>query len=1025
MASEPPAMDRSVRLTFPRGPLWIACLLVNLVIMGVAGFALVRSREHYHERAALMAENLSSLLKQNLGADIEKIDSGLLAIGDEVSRERASGGIEGRSLDLFLGRILERTPELQGFRIADATGLVTHAVGEVLTSTVRVDDRDYFQRLRAETGMGPLFSGPLLGRVSGKWALVLARRLDAPGGGFAGIVFASIALDRLARQISSIDVGPHGVVALFNHSLVIVARYPEAGPMGTTVGRSAASPEITALVSAGRRAERYHSRSHLDGVLRLYSFRQVGPYPLYINVGFAEQDYLSGWWQEAARASGWAGLFALASLATTWLVSRRWKERMAALQELARQEERFRRLFHGGNDAVFVHEADPVTGAPGHFIEINDIACQRLGFSRDELLALGPMDLEPQVGPGSGDGPRNLAEQETSVFERVHLTKDRRSIPVEINAQMFQLQDRTLVLSVARDITERKAAEAKISRLTSLYAALSQCNQAIVHCHDEPGLFQVLCRCVVENGFAKMAWIGEVDQASGLIRPTAWFGDDPIRLEPLPRLCTGQDLPTGGPAAITIQGDQPYWCQDFLADFATSAWHATGAQAGWGSLAALPFHRRGHPVGCLTICSGTVAAFDPETKALLLEMVIDIDFALDNFARETEKRHAAEALQASEARFRSLFENAPVGFSLEDFSTVKETLDTLRAAGNADLRCYFSRHPEVVEELAGQVEFLDINRTGRAMSGIGTLAPDRPGGSRYAAPGFLGAFVQSLVDLAAGRISCTQEVELHDNQGRSTTYDVHFAVQTGHEEDLSRVLVTFVDISERKLAEQAQKMESLGLLAGGVAHDMNNVLGAILGLASANLEAQPADSITQKAFSTIIKATERGRRVVRNLLNYARQDPAERRELDLNQLLGEVAELMEHTALSRIHLKLDLAEDLRPILGDAGALSHAFMNLCVNAVDAMPGHGTLTLRTRNRELGLIEVETEDTGCGMNKEVLDRALNPFFTTKKPGKGTGLGLSMVYSTVKAHQGQMVIQSEPGQGTRIRMLFPAAAG
>jgi signal transduction histidine kinase len=433
-------------------------------------------------------------------------------------------------------------------------------------------------------------------------------------------------------------------------------------------------------------------------------------------------------------------------------------------------------------------------------------------------------------------------------------------------------------------------------------------------------------------------------------------------------------------------------------------------------------HRNDHPVGCLTICSGTVEAFDQETKALLLEMAMDIDFALNNFAREAEKRRAAEALEASETRFRALFQNAPIGISLEDFSAVKKALETIRDGGISDLRVHFFRHPEVLEGLAEQVVFLDINLTGRAMAGVGDSAPTRAGRSRYASPEFLGAFSHMLVNLDAGKTSFIREVQFHDGQGRAVTYDVHLAVQPGFEADLARILVTFVDISERKIAEQAQKMESLGLLAGGVAHDMNNVLGAILGLASANLESQTAGSNIRRAFETIIQATERGRNVVQNLLSYARQVPAETRELDVNQLLRDVVALLEYSALSRIRLQMDLAEDLQPIRGDASALSHAFMNLCVNAVDAMPGGGHLTLRTKNLEWGLISVEAEDTGCGMTKEVLERALKPFFTTKGPGKGTGLGLSMVQSTVKAHKGRMEIQSEPGRGTRILMTFPA---
>ncbi|MBK7293432.1 MAG: response regulator [Holophagaceae bacterium] len=220
---------------------------------------------------------------------------------------------------------------------------------------------------------------------------------------------------------------------------------------------------------------------------------------------------------------------------------------------------------------------------------------------------------------------------------------------------------------------------------------------------------------------------------------------------------------------------------------------------------------------------------------------------------------------------------------------------------------------------------------------------------------------------------------------------------------------------------QSQKLESLGTLAGGIAHDMNNVLGAILGLATAHLEIQPPESAAHQAFTTIAKAAVRGGKMAKSLLNFARQSPAEEHELDVNTILREEVRLLERTTLSKVNLSLELAPDLRPMRGDASALTHAFMNLCVNAVEAMADQGTLTLRTQNLEGDWIEVRVSDTGTGMPPEVLETCLNPFFTTKGVGKGTGLGLSLVYSAVKAHGGHLDIQSEPGRGTQVTMRFP----
>jgi PAS domain S-box-containing protein len=250
---------------------------------------------------------------------------------------------------------------------------------------------------------------------------------------------------------------------------------------------------------------------------------------------------------------------------------------------------------------------------------------------------------------------------------------------------------------------------------------------------------------------------------------------------------------------------------------------------------------------------------------------------------------------------------------------------------------------------------------------------------------------------------------------------------------LNAVVGVITDITERKETEaenaklqaklqQAQQLENLGSLAGGIAHDMNNVLGAILGLASANIEALPDGSPSHRAFGTIIMAAERGAKMVKSLLSFARKSPADDRELTLNAILRDNVQLLERTTLSKVRLVMDLADDLRPIRGDASALGNAFMNLCVNSVDAMADSGTLILRSRNVGQDLIEIDVEDSGCGMTKDVLEKAIAPFFTTKEPGKGTGLGLSMVYSTVKAHNGQMEMRSEPGRGTTVRMRFPA---
>ncbi|MBU0593167.1 MAG: EAL domain-containing protein [Gammaproteobacteria bacterium] len=205
---------------------------------------------------------------------------------------------------------------------------------------------------------------------------------------------------------------------------------------------------------------------------------------------------------------------------------------------------------------------------------------------------------------------------------------------------------------------ERKADAASIQRLTQIYAALSQCNQAIVRCSSEHELFPIICRDAVQFGGMKMAWIGMVDEASRQVRPVASFGDDKGYLEGI-EISLDPDIPSGrGPTSIAMRESQPFWCQDFIHDPMTLPWHERGKLSGWGASASLPLKRNGDTVGSFNLYSGEANAFDEGIRTLLVEMALDISFALDNFAREEDRKRATEALHESESRLRAVTQSA-------------------------------------------------------------------------------------------------------------------------------------------------------------------------------------------------------------------------------------------------------------------------------------------------------------------------------------------------------------------------------
>lgn len=243
----------------------------------------------------------------------------------------------------------------------------------------------------------------------------------------------------------------------------------------------------------------------------------------------------------------------------------------------------------------------------------------------------------------------------------------------------------------------------------------------------------------------------------------------------------------------------------------------------------------------------------------------------------------------------------------------------------------------------------------------------------------------------------------------------------------SRMLGSLLDITEhRRMQEElehTQRLESLGSLASGIAHDMNNVLASIQAVAQTLLFVHGENAELAGPLATIDRASDRGRSLVQGLTNFARKGLREARILDLNDLVREQASMLRRTLFQKVQVLEDLDTALPPVRGESGTLGSAILNLCVNAGDAMPGGGTLTLRTRRAADGGAQLEVADSGEGMPPEVVRRAMEPFFTTKAFGKGTGLGLSMVFNTVKAHGGTVQIQSRVGEGTNVLIHLPAA--
>ena len=276
--------------------------------------------------------------------------------------------------------------------------------------------------------------------------------------------------------------------------------------------------------------------------------------------------------------------------------------------------------------------------------------------------------------------------------------------------------------------------------------------------------------------------------------------------------------------------------------------------------------------------------------------------------------------------------------------------------------------------------------------------------------------------------------------GRRVTVFCRWTLLRDERGQPAEVLVINSDITEKKQLEtqflRAQRMESIGALAGGIAHDLNNILAPIL-MSASLLRETVTDPQSRNILSTITACAHRAADIVRQLLTFARGQPGTRVPVPVKHLFKEMAKIIHETFPRNIRTEFHAPDDLWMVMGDATQIHQALMNLCLNARDAMPEGGTLSLRALNLTLDeraaslspdarpgrYVCLSVTDTGCGIPPEHLERLFEPFFTTKAPGKGTGLGLATVLGIVRGHGGFVRVHSRPGEGTTFELYLPAS--
>jgi two-component system cell cycle sensor histidine kinase/response regulator CckA len=666
--------------------------------------------------------------------------------------------------------------------------------------------------------------------------------------------------------------------------------------------------------------------------------------------------------------------------------------RVRAAEALEASEKRFRVLLDHANDAIEV--IDPQSG---RFLDVNDKACRAHGYTRDEYLSLTIPDIDPLMTPEHlKDSMDEVRRSGTDVIESQHRRKDGSVFPVEINKTYIRL-DRDYLVAVVRDITERKQVEAALRASESRFRALVE--------DTVPAAIVVVqgnrIRYINATGERLLGY-----PPGAMLEMNFWDTvrsdyKDIIRDRGLARL-RGEPVPTKYEVPVITRSGEERWLDV--------------------SITSTEFEGQPASIGC---------AFDiterKRAEALLagqnriLEMIAlgaPLDDILTNLMRLIESQGHGMLCSILLLDDDGVHVQGGVAPSLPGaYLTALEGLSIGPRAGSCGTAMYL-RKPVIVTDIL-EDPLWDACRPLAAPHGLracwSTPIASHDGN-------VLGSFAIYYREVRSPGDAETRLIEIGTNLAG-------IAIQRKRGEDALQ--------TSREQLRHAQKLEAVGRLAGGVAHDFNNLLTVINGCSELVVNSLAADDSNRDLLGEVRKAGERAAHLTHQLLAFSRKQVLQPQVVSLNVLLRDLLKLLQRLIGEDLDLTLAPDEALGLAKVDPGQFEQAITNLVVNARDAMPHGGRLTIETHNADLNAeyaerypdvaagayVLVSVRDSGEGMDEATKARIFEPFFTTKQAGKGTGLGLAMVYGFVKQSGGHIEVFSEPDRGTTFKLYLPRA--
>ncbi|MEN6475476.1 MAG: PAS domain S-box protein [Syntrophaceae bacterium] len=777
-------------------------------------------------------------------------------------------------------------------------------------------------------------------------------------------------------------------------------------------------------------------------LLRAYGVKAYASYPLLAEGGRVIGTLAFGTnSRETFSSEDLALMKAVADQVTVAMV------RLLSEQALRDNESRYRSLMELSPNAIYINRNNRIELMNPAAIELFGAA------SAERMLGKSPLDV---FHPDSHDAIKaRLSDlrkgRTTSCSEEKIIRLDGTVRDVEVSAAPFKDRDGKAFQVILRDVTERKKKEEELKQVNRVLGALRDSTQAMMSATDEEKFLQEICSIVVQDCGYSLVWIGyAVEDENKTVRPVAFAGFDEGYLQMMN--ITWADNERGrGPTGMSIRTGLPQRCRDMHTDPCFQPWREEAGKRGYASSLALPLMGLGKPYGAITFYAREIDTFSEDEVRLLGSLADDLAHGITALRWRVAHQQAELALEKSRERYHTLFNAMTEGFALHEI--------ILDEAGEpcdyrfVDLNKAFERLTglerdtlvgRTVSEVFPHDKKLWIETYGRtSLTGESIRVRNGAKGLRHyevyayrPAPGQLAVILRDVTERKREEEELRRHRDHLEELVRERTAELVLRNKQLEEEIIDRKRAQEAKQKIEAQLVQSQKMEALGRFAGGIAHDLNNILYPVIMDVEMLLEETPPESATHQTISQILNAAYRQRDLVKQILSFSRRSEQQIKPIRIAPLIEETLKFLRSSLPSTIEIRHTVRAEADTIMGDATQIHQIIMNLCRNAADALPSQtGVIELHLENvrlepgsvyPEIGpgeYILLRVKDTGCGMDPEVMEKIFEPFFTTKEVGKGIGMGLSVVHGILKNHGGCIQVESEPGRGSQFSVYLPLA--